>query len=648
MSPAETLTLAKRLLPLDPRQAAALAQAAGDGLAARLLLAAASRRAGDVAQALAVTRALIRHASTPWGIWFEHGMTLSAAGKTHDALAALRRAKALNPSATLVTHAIWDLAATVDAAGKSHERPKLAALTHRGLVADTCAFLNGDALARERLATRWGMDPNDAAAACLIAEIGTVRGFPTAVAHLLRGTLELAPGHRPARFRLADMLHRLGDDAEALAVLTPLLAQVTNASAVLALHGSVLMALGDAEAAAEALKKAHGLAPQDAGVLLSYGHALRAAGRRVEAIAAYRAAITYSLDSGEAYWSLADLKSGALDERDVTAMEALLASGIPPEPASDLHFALGHAHEDAGRYAEAFTHYDIGNRQRHTLEPFDIAAHEAFVARTIATCDAAFFACRKGSGDPSPAPVFVLGMPRAGSSLVEQILASHSSVEGASELPDLTTVARDLSRGLPYHEVLADLPAEAFADAGCAYLKRAKQRRRGTQRHFIDKFPGNVLHLPLIHLALRNARIIDVRRNPLDCCVSLYAQRFARGQAYSYDLRDLARYYAAYVRLTAHIDAVLPRRVLRVRYEDLVDDLEAQTRRMLAHVGLPFEPACLRFHERIDAVRTASSEQVRRPLYTSSVGRWRRFAPWLAPLTEALREANVIEDVAGR
>lgn len=633
MTGVDPLAEAKRLLTADPARAAALAEAALRHVpsdATTLLLATARRRAGDVEGALAVAAALAARLPGAWGAQFEHGMALSATGRSEAAVAALERALAANPQANLALHARADL---LMLRGTAHDRPAILLLGHAPAVAAAASYFAGTEPAAS-LVARFGLDPNDVAAACLLAEIGAARGLHEAVASLLTDTLRRASGHQPARFRLAEALHRATDDAAALAAAEPL----PEVAPVLALRASILMALGRADEAAAALARAATLAPGAAQVAIAHGHALRAIGARDTAVAAYRAAIP----AAEAYWSIADLKTDALTAADIAAMEEQLTRpDLPSIDHSHLHFALGNALRGSEDDERAFRHLLAANRVRCALEPFDRTAHEDFIERTIATCDAPFFAARAGSGDPAPDPIFVVGMPRAGSSLVEQILGSHSAVESAGELPDLTALARSLAAGRPYPEALALLTPADLAAAGARYLGRTWLRRHTPAPRFVDKFPGNVLHLPLIHLALPHARVIDVRRHPLDCCVSLFAQSFARGQAYSYNLADLGAVYAAYVRLTAHIDAVLPGRVLCVSYEALVDDLEGETRRMLDHCGLAFEPACLRFFERAGAVRTASSEQVRRPLHRGGIGRWRRFAPWLGPLVDALEAGGV-------
>jgi hypothetical protein len=304
-----------------------------------------------------------------------------------------------------------------------------------------------------------------------------------------------------------------------------------------------------------------------------------------------------------------------------------------------LHFALGRAFEQQRQFHLAFGHYAAGNARRRRSVPFSIAKFEDKTRRVRAAFDAAFFANRPGAGEPDAAPIFVVGLPRSGSTLVEQILASHSQVEGTFELPNVLTIVREFDHADPAHDAYPEsvlaAPPPLFAVLGRRYLAETAPLRHG-RPHFIDKMPNNFSHVGLIQAMLPRATIIDIRRHPLDACFSTFKQYFAEGQSFSYDLEDLGRYYRCYLSLMDHWDEVLPGRVLHVSYEELVREPEANIRRLLAHCGLAFEPACLAFHLTRRAVRTASAEQVRQPLYTSGVGYWRNFAAELEPLRRAL------------
>ena len=628
MADPDPLVEAKSLLGRDARAALAAARRAhaiGATPETILLLATAARRTGDPAQAVMLLSPLATAAPRAWGVQYELGLAQAAAGDAAAGIAALERAATLNPRATGPRHALRDLNAL---AGAPFDETPIAELDDPALHAAVAALLDGEGT-REPLLRGFGLDPDDVATASLIAEIGIRLGRSAAVVPLLENALALAPAYRPVRFRLAEALHRANRDAEALAALLPLAGEPTP-TIVRALRGAILMQLGREEEALADLAAVVESGPDRAVSWLAYGHALRAMGQRDEAIAAYRRALAIEPVLADAWWSIADLKTASLGQDDLAAMEVLRAdAALPLLARSQVEFALGRAREDAGDHACAFAHYDAANTLRRSIEPYDDDAHRSFVQRLIETTDEAFFAARAGQGNPDPGPIFVVGMPRSGSTLVEQILASHSQVEGLSELPEITNLARTIP---DYPAGLADLSPDDLMRVGSDYLARVRARQRTGAPQVIDKFPGNAFHAALIHLSLPNARVVDVRRDPRDCCVSLYSQSFAGGQSYSYDLVGLGRYYARYAALMRHFNKVLPGRIFRVSYESLVDDLEGETRRLLAYCGLDFEPATLRYFDRGAAVRTASSEQVRQPIYRSSIGRWRRFEPWLEPL----------------
>jgi hypothetical protein len=360
---------------------------------------------------------------------------------------------------------------------------------------------------------------------------------------------------------------------------------------------------------------------------------LKTIGRQADAIAAYRRAIALMPTLGEAWWSLANLKTVQFDARDVDAMKvALEARGLSDEDRLHLHFALGKAMHDAGRTDDAFADYSAGNALRLKLHPYRPEAITHVVDRCVAVFTAESYAERPGGCD-APDPIFIVGMPRAGSTLVEQILSSHTLVEGTSELPDIPMLARQPGA---YPEGILAASADERRALGEDYLRRAGVQRRTDRPLFIDKLPNNWLFVPFIHLILPKAKIIDVRRHPLGCCLSNYRQHFARGQDFTYDLGHVGRYYAAYVRFMVHVDQVLPSRVHRIIYESLVDDTESEVRRLLDYCGLEFEPQVLEFYKTERAVRTASSEQVRRPIYREATEEWRAYEPHLAPLKGAL------------
>jgi tetratricopeptide (TPR) repeat protein len=376
---------------------------------------------------------------------------------------------------------------------------------------------------------------------------------------------------------------------------------------------------------------------------MSYGHTLKTLGKAAEGIDAYRKAIAMLPSLGEAYWSLANLKTFRFTPEDIAAMRTQLARGdLESEDRFHLQFAFAKALEDAGDYADAFAYYEQASALRREALPYDADANTANMRRMKAVFAPDFLAARQGTGSAAPDPIFIVGLPRSGSTLLEQILASHSLVEGTMELPDIVSMTRRLGglrkRGdaSSYPEMLGSLPLEEFKALGEEYLARTRLHRKLGRPFFIDKMPNNFVHAGFIHLILPNAKIVDARRHPLGCCLSGFKQHFARGQPFTYSQDDIGRYYADYVQMMAHYDAAMPDRVHRVFYEDIVADLEGQVRKLLHYCGLPFEPGCLRFYENDRAVRTASSEQVRQPIFADAVEHWQNFEAWLGPLKAAL------------
>jgi Tfp pilus assembly protein PilF len=488
--------------------------------------------------------------------------------------------------------------------------------------------------------------PTDVPAMRMLAEVAMRLGRNEDARHLLERALELAPGFMPARYQLAMLLHRRNEPAEALAEVETLLAADPRNPGYRNLAAVILSRVGEFERSSRLYADLVKEYPKNSKVWLSYGHVLKTEGRTDESIAAYRRAITQQPSFGEAYWSLANLKTFRFTPTDLAAMRA----GIK-DPSVDeadhvhLHFALGKALEDAGEHDASFEHYAIGNALHRARHPYDAAQNNARFRHLVSVFTPEFFAARKGGGDTSGSPIFIVGMPRSGSTLLEQILASHSAVEGTTELPELITMAREL-RALAdsddigsYADVLATLSPDSLRELGGRYLERTRVHRKTDRPYFIDKMPNNFLHVGMIHLALPNAKIIDARRHPMACCFSNFKQHYARGQNFSYSLADMGGFHRDYVDLMAHFDAVLPGRIHRVFYEQVVGDTETEVRRVLSYCGLPFEPECLRFFENERPVRTASSEQVRQPIYRDGVEQWRQYERWLDPLKAALGPA---------
>jgi tetratricopeptide (TPR) repeat protein len=476
-------------------------------------------------------------------------------------------------------------------------------------------------------------DPFEVRAIRMLAELAARIGRSKDAETLLRRALEIAPNFTPARSNLALLLGRTGRPAEALPLLRELFAAEPEDLGHFNLKAATLGRLGDFEEAITLYEQVLERAPAQPRVWLSLGHMLKTVGRQAEGIAAYRRAIELRPQLGEAWWSLANLKTVRFTETDLADMQHQLARpDLTDDDRFHLHFALGKALHDGGESDEAFAHYETANALRRQSLPYDPRSVSRAVDQAIAVFTPELFGKAQGGCDARD-PIFIVGMPRAGSTLVEQILASHSQVEGTSELPDLPAVARALPG---YPASVTTMGQAELRAAGEEYLRRASVQRRTARPLFIDKLPNNWLYVPLIALILPSATIIDARRHPLGCCFSNFRQHFARGQAFSYSLADMGRYYADYVRLMEHVDRVLPGRVHRVFYERMVDDTEAEVGALLQHAGLPFEQACLEFHRTERAVRTASSEQVRQPIYRQGTEEWRRYDAHLGPLRQSL------------
>lgn len=483
-------------------------------------------------------------------------------------------------------------------------------------------------------------DPMDVAAIRLMAQLAARVGRYKDSEILLRRALEIAPDFVAARSNLAAMLYRQNRFPEAVETLNQVLENESDHIASRNLKAAALGRIGDYEEALQLYDELTGRFPDNAKLWMSQGHLLKTVGRQDDSIAAYRRALDVEPTLGEVWWSLANLKTVQFDDTDLQAMQAaLVQESLSDEDRFHLDFALGKAFDDRREHERAFAHYAAGNALRRKDLDYDPAIIRDHVDQIIARFTPDFVAERAGSGLAAPDAIFVLGMPRAGSTLVEQILASHSAVEGTMELPDIPAIAmREGKGGGPAGWVTsaATVSAETLAQLGAEYLDRTHIQRKSGKPFFIDKLPNNWIYTGLIHLILPNAKIIDARRHPLDCCFSNFRQHFAKGQAFSYDLADMGHYYADYVRLMAHFDAVLPGRVHRVIHENLVANPQEEVQSLLDYIGLPFEDACLRFHENSRAVRTASSEQVRRPLNRDGMDQWRPYEPWLDPLKAAL------------
>jgi tetratricopeptide (TPR) repeat protein len=490
-------------------------------------------------------------------------------------------------------------------------------------------------------------DPFDVNAMRLLAEIGIEVGRLEDAEALLARALELTPGFRLARFSYANVLGRRGKFQAALTELDALLEVDPDQPRYLILKANTLVRIGDHESAIAIYRNVLARVPATAGVQMSLGHSLKTVGHQDEAIAAYNVARSLRDDLGDAYWSLANLKTFRFSDDDLDTMRTVAGrETISREDYFHLAFALGKALEDRGKFEESFTWYRRGNAIKRRLVTYSADDNHSDMTRISEYFSKDIFETRRNAGCKERAPIFIVGLPRAGSTLLEQILASHSAVEGTQELPDIISIARRIANKKRtddpsnYPGGLTQLSDSDLTALGEEYIERTRIHRSGAP-FFIDKMPNNFAHIGLIRLILPEATIIDARRHPLACCFSGYKQLFAKGQNFTYNLTDIGRYYADYVKLMRHWHDVLPGHVLHVQYEDTVADTEAQVRRLLDHCGLPFEDNCLRFYENKRAVKTASSEQVRQPIFTSGLDQWENFEPWLSPLKAALGETLV-------
>ncbi|MGH8249393.1 MAG: tetratricopeptide repeat-containing sulfotransferase family protein [Steroidobacteraceae bacterium] len=642
---------AARLLDAKPalaaEQALEILKAVPEHPPAVLLLAAARRRAGDPVAALKVLVPLLRSQGAWAAAHFERSLALAAVGRGDEAILALRRTVELKPEHSEAWRILADhLVATGDTEGgdAAYARHIQCAARNPALRRAALAMVRNDMPQAETLLkSHLRQAPTDVPAIRMLAEVAMRCGHDGDARNLLERCLELAPTFAAARYQYAVLLHRHNDAARALAEIERLLVADPRNPAYRNLCAVILSRVGEYQRSsrmyAELLKEY----PGNAKVWLSYGHVLKTEGRQDGCVDAYRRSLDLDPLFGESWWSLANIKTFRFAEADLATMQARLTDPALDEPGRvHLHFALGKACEDAGDFRQSFEHYSKGNAAHRARNRYDADLNSKRLERLKEVFTRGFFVARLGQGCEADDPVFIVGMPRSGSTLLEQILSSHPAVEGTTELPEIVTMAKEL-RGLAetedlgsYAGVLASMAPAALREMGERYLARTRIHRKTDRRRFIDKMPNNFLHVGLIHLVLPNATIIDARRHPLACCFSNFKQHYARGQRFSYDLTDMGRFYRDYVDLMAHFDQVLPGRVHRVCYERMVEDTESEVRRLLDCCGLPFEPGCLRFFENERPVRTASSEQVRQPIYREGIDHWRHFEEWLDPLRSAL------------
>jgi tetratricopeptide (TPR) repeat protein len=489
----------------------------------------------------------------------------------------------------------------------------------------------------------------------LLARIEHQHGVLDDAEVLLGAALKLVPKYHAARLDYARVLVDRQKYLQAQEEIDRLLRLEPGNRDYLSLYAAACVGLGEHEAAIALYLQLLAAPPASPELHVALGHSLKAIGRQKEATESYKAAAAARSSFGDAWWSLANLKIYRFSEDEIAHMRAgEAAPDTSPVDRCHLCFALGKAFEDRNEYPESWQYYQRGNALKRPESLYHPEIDEGNTRRQIEVCTAQFFAARAGSGVPEPDPIFIVGLPRSGSTLIEQILASHSQVEGTEELADVQRIVLELGRrgsdpdaANPtdpehpgYPAVLTRLAPEDFRRLGERYMNDTRAYRGG-KPFFIDKMPNNFRHLGLIHLMLPNARIIEVRREPMACCFSNLKQLFAKGQEFTYSIEDIARYYRTYLDLMRHWDMVLPGRVLRVWYEDVVEDLDGSVRRILEYCGLEFELACVEFYKTGRRVGTPSSEQVRQPIFREGLFQWQNYEPWLGTLKNALGDTLI-------
>jgi predicted Zn-dependent protease len=607
------------------------------------------RMLGRVAEAMAMLDRLEQHHPHFSRMHQERGLCHVARKDAPRAIDALLRAVNINPALPMswrMLEGVYRIAGDAANAATAAAHVETLKALPAEVVTATSLFSDGDLAPAEAMVRAFLLRHGDHPEAMrLLAKIGMARDVLDDAELLLDAVLRMVPQHRAARHEYAQCLIQRHKYVEAREQVALLLEADPAHPDYRSIAATAAVGLGENERAIGLYRELLRDAPGSADVNLWLGHALKTVGEVPEAIDAYRAAAAARPDFGDAYWSLANLKRYRFEDGQIADMRAAEAApATAPIDRVHLCFALGKALEDRDEIADSWRYYERGNALQREASRYRPEIMETNTRRQREVCTRDFFAARTAWGAPDPDPIFILGLPRAGSTLIEQILASHSEVEGTQELPDVQRIVlelqgRDLDLDDPrYPGVLADMTAEDFAALGQRYLADTRVYRT-SRPFFIDKMPNNFRHIGLIRLMLPNAKIIDARRDPMSCCFSNLKQLFAQGQEFTYSIDDIARYYRTYLDLMAHWDAALPGHVLRVQHEDVVDDLEGSVRRILDHCDLPFEPACVAFHENRRSVRTPSSEQVRQPIFRDGLEQWKKYEPWLGSLHEALGDA---------
>jgi len=621
------------------------------------------RNLGRTPEALAALNELEAHHSGFSLLYQERGhcqvMLRNAPAAIEAFMAAVNINPALPASWRMLVRLYQMTAQSQNAATASAHVDTLAKLP-KEVVTATGLFSDGDFLAAEAVIRPFLLKHADHLEGMrLLARIGLALDVLDDAETLLEAVLRLAPDYRAARYDYALVLLRRHKHMQAIAELEHLLREDPGNRVYLTTSASAQVGLGRHAKALDLYRQlideAPRAAPLRAAALselhLSVAHSLKALGRQAEAIESYRTAAAVREDFGDAYWSLANLKTYRFTDNELSRMRTIESQLATPK-VDRLHlcFALGKALEDRGEYAESFQYYERGNALKKAEGRYRPETVERNKRLQMRICTPEFFAARQGAGCPDAAPIFVVGLPRSGSTLIEQILASHTQVEGTMELAHIPRMVLELQgrevagEDPRYPRVLGELDLEVFRQLGESYLNDTRAYRTGKPR-FIDKMPNNFRHIGLLQLILPNAKIIDARRDAMACCFSNFKQLFAGGQEFTYSLEDLGRYYRDYLELMDHWDRVLPGKILRVQHEDVVEDLPREVRRLLDFCGLDFEPQCVEFHKTMRSVRTASSEQVRRPINRDGLDQWRHYEPWLGPLEQSLRQTYPITQV---
>ncbi len=660
-SPSEADVSSLRALQVNDNHAAALA-GANDLLAVHpdnrdlLLIAAHSlRMLQQTDAALAMLKRLAQHHPQFSQLFLESGLCHVARRDAPAAIADLRTAVAFNPALVMGWRMLDSLyRMTGDTASAEIATKHCTHLLSLPpvIVQAKVLFSDGDVDTAEMLIRRFLLEAGDHPEGMrLLAQIGHMRNVLDDAETLYAGVLDMVPEHHEARREYVQVLIARHKFPQAREALEPMLSMDPTNHSHRIQAASIQVGLGDFEGVIPSyralLEEIPGDAPlakvRRADLNLWLGHALKTEGLTNEAIDAYMAATDDRPDFGDAWWSLANLKTYRFSDESIAVMRARLEDETTAEiDRIHIAFALGKALEDKGDYAGSWTAYERGNVMHRASNGYIPTVFETNTREQKRVCTPAFFAERAGWGLDDPSPIFVLGLPRSGSTLIEQILASHSMVEGTQELPDIQRIVHELQgRELNFDDprypgVLPELDEATVRRFGEQYIADTMPNRALGRPFFVDKMPNNFRHVGLMHLILPNARIIDARRDPMACCFSNFKQLFAQGQEFTYGIEEIARYYRTYVELMDHWDAVLPGRVLRVQHEDVIDDLEGNVRRILDYCGLPFEPACVEFHKTKRSVRTPSSEQVRQPIFRDGLDQWKNFEPWLGPLRAAL------------